>query len=94
LEKLNILNPCEPKKSLKSIHKWVENMAFFTDIYPESVTEPIYSAIEKGSIRPPKIVFLPEKNIIRTMILTNLKFAPTTPTADKFLALFGLDFNL
>ena len=65
-------------------------MAFYLDTYPEQVLEPYYEALRKGDNRPPKIVFLPEKNVMRTMILANLKFAANNTTND-FLRLFGFD---
>jgi hypothetical protein len=72
LEQVSLINPLEPKKSLKAAFVEIAILDFYTQVYPDSIVKECLEAVLSGvSIKPPKCVFLPSKDMMQTMIKAN-----------------------
>jgi len=88
-EALLILDP-NNKKSLEECEKVAQEIDFYTNVYPDSVIDPlIYNSKVKRSIIPPKCIFLPSKDMMRTIVKANLKYGKKD-NLQEFLLRFGL----
>ena len=60
-----MLDPFRTNKTLPKVQEAVNWFEFYDDLYPEKVVEKCNELVlTKGSIRPPKVIFIPEKNLI------------------------------
>ena len=91
-EELLMMNP-NNKKSLEDCEKVASSIDFYTNVYPDHVIDPLIHATRvKRAIIPPKCIFLPCKELIRTVVKANLKHAKKD-TLQEFLLRFGLMEN-
>ena len=68
-EEVFMFDPTKKSKSISTVMTACQQINFYTQVYPQHVMG-IYeeNAKEKGSIKPPKCIFLPSKEVIRKMI--------------------------
>ena len=81
-----MVNPLSIKESQEKLKTRLKNMNFdaIGSVYPTKVMEKI-----SHDMRPPRLIFLPDENLIRTMIKVNLKFARKDHSF-QFLLRFGV----
>jgi len=66
---------------------------FYTQVYPDSIVEECLLAVSLGlSIKPPRCIFLPSKDMYKIMIQANLKYSKKD-NLQTFLLRFGLIEN-
>ena len=76
LEEVALMNPMDPKNSLKEAFEEFRILDFYTQVYPEAIVKEFLEAVLKGeSIKPPKCIFLPNRDMMRIMIRANFEFA-------------------
>ena len=77
------------KSSLKIAISTVKAFDFFLDVYPEEIMEEVYAEVKNNnSIRPPKTVFVPEKQLLRKCMRAMVKYSKEEHS--KVLFRFGL----
>jgi len=78
-------------KSLKNCLEHVDQLDFYTQIYPEEYLTPYIEAITSvsKSIQAPRLIFLPSEEMVRRIIATNIKYAQKD-SLEEFLLRFGL----
>jgi hypothetical protein len=74
LEHLRMFNPCD-KKSQERVGDIIYYMNFYLPVYPQHIWEELEKQVAKGIIRAPRCIFLPEKALMKQMIMANIKFA-------------------
>lgn len=90
MEDIIMINPLDEKKSMRKCRENVKVYDFYSQVYPESViSKVIAAALGEGKITPPKCIFKPSKELIRTMIRINIKYSKTD-SLPKFLLRMGL----
>ena len=89
-EEMGMTDPFnQPKSMLDSISE-VRTFDFYTTVYPKSLTKEMIEAIKgKKQIDPPKCVFLPTQEIIRTMVRALIRFG-NDENSVTFFDRFGL----
>jgi hypothetical protein len=65
-EELGMTNPFRTKETLAETKAYVDQIAFTNDVYPEHMLSTILLAVkDKTSIKPPKVVFIPNRTLLR-----------------------------
>jgi len=94
LEELGMSDPICPEESLKVAESVIKNLNFFYDMYPKEVMDKVKERIEYGyDMDPPKCIFVPSKDVMRTIIKGLLKFGHIEEEK-LMLARLGLSFKL
>ena len=91
-EEVFIQNPLNMKESQQKLKKRLKMMDFDVNgsMYPAKVMNNLKRDIEMGvDTRPPKLIFLPDDNLIQVMIKANLRFSRRDQLF-QFLLRFGL----
>jgi len=74
-EEIGLTDPFKPRKSMGDTISLVKTFDFYTEVYPNCVmTQALEALKEKKSIKPPKTVFLPSKQLFRKMIRALVKY--------------------
>ena len=83
-EEVLMIDPFK-KKSHREARSIASSYSFETSIYPKSATnfEP------SSAVKVPKVIFFPDKKVMRTMIRANLKFGKRDKL-EEFLLRFGV----
>ena len=69
----------------------VKTFDFYTEIYPDQVVRQLLEAVRtQERVKPPRTIFLPEKNVCRMIIRALVEFGPKDPFK-KLLMRFGLE---
>jgi len=94
-EEIMMADPIDSKKSLNETINTIRTYDFYSEVYPSTIMQPIIDDFEnRGSINPPKTVFLPSRSLWRKMIRALVKFGPQDQTnPSKFLLRFALVEN-
>ena len=79
-------NPFQ-KKSHRVSRTIAAGYNYYTDIYPPEVTAELDAS--QNTIKLPKVIFIPDKSVLRCMILANLKFGKRDKL-EEFLLRFGV----
>lgn len=68
-EELGLVDPFNLKSSMEVAEMELKIFDFYIDVYPNAVVEACLKAVkEKSNFRPPKCIFIPNKEMMRTMI--------------------------
>ena len=87
MEEVLMRNPFQ-KRSHRVSRTIAANYNYYTDIYPPSVTSQLDTSTTK-SVKLPKVIFIPDKSVLRCMILANVKFSKKD-SVEEFLLRFGM----
>jgi hypothetical protein len=87
---LQLINPYSDR-GLEDAQNALIPVTFSVDVYPKKIIKELIETSEaKGTpIKPPKCIFLPNKQMIRQMIRAAMKWGKTD-TEEAFLLRFGL----
>jgi hypothetical protein len=90
MEDIIMINPLDEKKSTQKCKDNAIEYDFFSQVYPDHIiARVVAAALSEGKITPPKCIFKPSKELIRTMIRINIKYSKTD-TLPRFLLRMGL----
>jgi hypothetical protein len=68
-EEIGMTDPFEPKKSMLDAVSNCRTFDFYTEVYPQALIEAMMEAVmNEDSIKPPKCIFLPTRDLSRKMI--------------------------
>lgn len=85
---VNMLDPFAP--DVKPVMTQVKNYSFMTQVYPDSVVGELLEATKhKLNIKPPRCVFVPHDDLVRTMIEAVALYGHTK-NYESFFLRFGL----
>ena len=85
-----MLDPFKTNKTLPKVQEAVSYYEFYDDVYPEKIVQfHNEQAVNKNSIKPPKVIFLPELPLIHQMIKAVAKYG-NSDSQEAFLLRFGL----
>jgi hypothetical protein len=84
---------CDPYNTEESLEKVLDNFTksnFYLWLYPEKVMQKMKETIAKiGRSPPPKLIFMPTRELVRLMMRALLDFGPAYKES-AFLLKFGL----
>ena len=90
-ERSGMIDPFR-NESILEAQKIAEEIQFETDVYPESVMNPLRKKVDedpyKDSFDHPKCIFVPSREITRTIIRAFIEFG--SEPGNAFLLRFGL----
>ena len=88
LQSVNMTDPFAP--NVKPLIEQVRNYNFFSQIYPDSVVQELPEAAkDRRNLKPPKCIFLPHDDLVRTMVKAVAKFG-NREHSESFFLRFGL----
>jgi len=74
-EEIGLTDPTKPRKSNAEVVAIVKTFDFFTSVYPTSIMDTCKQNIENYiTNKPPKCIFLPEKQLARAIIRALAKY--------------------
>ena len=90
LSEIGLIDPFSSKRKGEEAQQTLSLFDISKDIYPEKIMEPIREKYGMGHkfVNPPKVIFLPHPNIIRTMVRAILKYG--TEPEFAFMMRFGI----
>jgi hypothetical protein len=87
-------DPFDPVDSLKVAEVEIKNYNFYYDLYPEEVRYRIEQSIAAGNyFDPPKCIFIPTQELVRTIMKAILKFGHIEDER-VLLGRFGLSLEI
>ena len=93
-EDIGMADPFSTAKSLEVAEVTINDFNFFTYVYSEKVMNPIIKKIEEnGFAKPPKCIFVPCREIIRSMIRALVKYGDKEDDRIFFLRFGLVDYN-
>jgi len=89
-EEIGMTNPFDTRRSIERSKTEVKLFDFYTEVYPKYIFGAIIEAIKnKEPVKPPKCVFVPSKDVMRSMIKALVKYGKRD-SREMFLLRFGL----
>ena len=86
---LGLPDPFNTKEAIDDALLEVKTFDFWSEVYPNSVMEVLIEAVRnKENVHPPRCIFVPNRDVIRTIIKALIKFKDDND--EIFLLRFGL----
>ena len=93
LEELLMFNPLNPE-SPSLVQETIKTHDYYTSVYPDHIMDEVYENVaSKRSIRPPKCIFMPSREVVRIMIKANILYSKQDCIED-FICRFGVITSL